>query len=223
MRRKGLATFVIEKKKETERIPKDNKDIKQALSGQGFSLLGLCVYFFKDYLKGVELTALLAVSHQSTALHKQAQDLQFIDEFFIRLWETMNINEFLQLYSHIGVCVCVCVIKGKETLSSLIYSNFLLGRSFLKTPSVLRTKKRSEFYKTLSRKPHPPKKKKMLLSCGSIKMKSRSHQGGESPRVFPQQDKLYTRSRWQTTEHVVRQAGVTFGYTFYRVQNKKIK
>lgn len=133
MRRKGLATFVIEKKKETERIPKDNKDIKQALSGQGFSLLGLCVYFFKDYLKGVELTALLAVSHQSTALHKQAQDLQFIDEFFIRLWETMNINEFLQLYSHIGVCVCVCNQRERNSeLPDLL--EFSFGTQLSKNP-----------------------------------------------------------------------------------------
>lgn len=96
----------------------------------------------------------------------------------------MNTNEFLQLYSHIGVCVCVCNQRERNSeLPDLL--EFSFGTQLSKKPRRYYERRRGMNFTKHYLENHTLQKKKMLLSCGSIKMKSRSHQGGESPRVFP--------------------------------------
>lgn len=70
------------------------------------------------------------------------------------------------------VCVCVCVIKGKETLSSLIYSNFLLGRSFLKNPVGITNEEEEWILQNIISKTTPSKKKKCFCLADQSKWKA---------------------------------------------------
>lgn len=71
----------------------------------------------------------------------------------------MNINEFLQLYSHIGVCVCVCNQRERNSeLPDLL--EFSFGTQLSKNPVGITNEEEEWILQNIISKTTPSKKKK---------------------------------------------------------------